>query len=63
MFKKVQEVVGTALGDEALAAAPYGLHGARVEGWNATRAHTHTRAHISTHTHTHHARAGTKAPR
>ena len=30
--------VGTALGDEALAAAPYGLHGARVEGWNATRA-------------------------
>ena len=38
MFKKVQEVVGTALGDEALAAAPYGLHGARVEGWNATRA-------------------------
>ena len=38
MFKKVQEVVGSALGDEALAAAPYGLHGARVEGWNATRA-------------------------
>ena len=38
MFKKVQEEVGTALGDEALAAAPYGLHGARVEGWNATRA-------------------------
>ena len=29
MFKKVQEVVGTALGDEALAAAPYGLLGAR----------------------------------